>query len=88
MRKSILTALVAASSAMLWSCATSEQKTTEVKVSQNVEPRIGTAHCRWFHFAPGAMPFGLAKPGPSTNGHLGNKWGWEASGYDSVSYTL
>jgi predicted alpha-1,2-mannosidase len=47
-----------------------------------VEPRIGTAHCRYFHFAPGAMPFGMAKPGPSTNGHLGNKDGWEATGYD------
>ena len=47
-----------------------------------VEPRIGTAHCRYFHFAPGALPFGMAKPGPSTNGHLGNKDGWEATGYD------
>lgn len=26
--------------------------------------------------------FGMAKPGPSTNGHLGNRSGWEASGYD------
>jgi len=51
-------------------------------VSRYVEPRIGTAHCRWFHFAPGALPFGLAKPGPSTNGHLGNASGWEATGYD------
>lgn len=51
-------------------------------VSQYVEPRIGTAHCRWFHIAPGALPFGMAKPGPSTNGHLGNAQGWEASGYD------
>ena len=47
-----------------------------------VEPRIGTAHCRYFHFAPGALPFGMAKPGPSTNGHLGNKDGWQATGYD------
>ena len=47
-----------------------------------VEPRIGTAHCRYFHFAPGALPYGMAKPGPSTNGHLGNKDGWEATGYD------
>lgn len=51
-------------------------------VSQYVEPRIGTAHCRWFHIAPGALPFGMAKPGPSTNSHLGNAQGWEASGYD------
>ena len=47
-----------------------------------VEPRIGTAHCRYFHFAPGSLPFGMAKPGPSTNGHLGNRSGWEATGYD------
>lgn len=47
-----------------------------------VEPRIGTAHCRSFHFAPGAMPFGMAKPGPSTNGSLGNADGWQATGYD------
>ncbi len=47
-----------------------------------VDPRIGSAHCRWFFFAPGAMPFGLAKPGPSTDGHYGNKSGWEAVGYD------
>src|SRR5690554_6877158 len=43
---------------------------------------IGTAHARYFHFAPGAMPFGMAKPGPSTNGSLGNKSGWEATGDD------
>ncbi len=51
-------------------------------LSQYVEPRIGTAHCRWFHFAPGALPFGLAKPAPATNASLGNKYGWEATGYD------
>ncbi|WP_346318051.1 GH92 family glycosyl hydrolase [Chitinophaga sp. YIM B06452] len=49
---------------------------------QYVDPLIGTAHCRWFHFAPGASPFGMAKPGPSTNGHYGNPNGWEAVGYD------
>ena len=49
---------------------------------QYVEPRIGTAHCRWFHFAPGSLPFGLAKPAAATNGSVGNKWGWEATGYD------
>lgn len=45
-------------------------------------PLIGTAHCRWFHFAPGALPFGLAKPASATNASLGNKGGWEATGYD------
>lgn len=47
-----------------------------------VDPLIGTAHCRWFHVAPGALPFGMAKPGPSTDGHRGNFSGWEAVGYD------
>lgn len=57
-------------------------------VVRYVEPRIGTAHCRWFHFAPGALPFGMAKPGPSTNGSLGNKSGWEATGYDFRDNTI
>ena len=80
-KKKIIPALAFA----LWSCmACAPQPTpnTEENLSQYVEPRIGTAHCRWFHFAPGALPFGLAKPGPSTNGSLGNKGGWEATGYD------
>jgi predicted alpha-1,2-mannosidase len=49
---------------------------------QYVDPLIGTAHCRWFHFTPGAVPFGMAKPAPSTNGSYGNPSGWEATGYD------
>lgn len=55
---------------------------SEQDLTQYVDPLIGTAHCRWFHFAPGAMPFGMAKPGPTTNAHLGSKSGWEASGFD------
>lgn len=68
----------------LHSCSSAEKASSidVEKVSAYVSPVIGTAHCRWFHFAPGAMPFGLAKPGPSTNGSLGNKSGWEATGYD------
>lgn len=50
---------------------------------QYVDPLIGTAHCRWFHFTPGAVPFGMAKPAPSTNGSYGNASGWEATGYDN-----
>lgn len=65
-----------------WACSSPKEVHQEEELSQYVEPRIGTAHCRWFHFAPGAMPFGMAKPGPSTNGHVGNKSGWEATGYD------
>ncbi|WP_455635881.1 GH92 family glycosyl hydrolase [Parabacteroides sp.] len=64
------------------SCVTQGKKVRQEALAQYVEPRIGTAHCRWFHFTPGAMPFGMAKPAPSTNGHIGNKSGWEATGYD------
>lgn len=64
------------------SCVTQGKKALQEELSQYVEPRIGTAHCRWFHFTPGAMPFGMGKPAPSTNGHIGNKSGWEATGYD------
>jgi len=52
------------------------------KLSDYVDPNIGTAHSRWFFYTPASAPFGMAKLGPSTNGHLGNKQGWEATGYD------
>ena len=82
-KKLIYLFLTAGLTASLLSCATSSGTQSEKEsLTQYVEPRIGTAHCRWFHFAPGAMPFGMAKPGPSTNGHLGNASGWEATGYD------
>ena len=68
--------------AFFTSCVTQGKKALQEELSQYVEPRIGTAHCRWFHFTPGAVPFGMAKPAPSTNGHIGNKSGWEATGYD------
>jgi predicted alpha-1,2-mannosidase len=48
-----------------------------------VDPNIGTAHCRWFFYTPAAVPGGMAKLAPSTNGHYGNPTGWEAVGYDS-----
>lgn len=50
---------------------------------ESVDPRIGTAHSRWFFFTPGAMPFGMARPGPCTDAHYGNKDGWQAVGYDA-----
>ena len=74
--KRIILLLLASSSLFLLKAQTSKSLT------QYVEPRIGTAHCRAFHFAPGSMPFGMAKPGPSTNGSLGNADGWQATGYD------
>tara|TARA_R110000868_G_scaffold76774_5_gene220525 strand:- start:11277 stop:13679 length:2403 start_codon:yes stop_codon:yes gene_type:complete len=51
--------------------------------SKYVDPNIGTAHSRWFFYTPAALPFGMAKLAPSTNGSYGNKSGWEAVGYDS-----
>lgn len=55
----------------------------EESAIEYVDPTIGTTHCRWFFFTPGAMPFGMAKPGPCTDAHYGNNSGWEAVGYDS-----
>jgi predicted alpha-1,2-mannosidase len=54
----------------------------KIEPIQCVDAGIGTAHSRWFFYTPGAVPFGMAKPGPSTDAHLGNKSGWEAVGYD------
>lgn len=48
-----------------------------------VDPNIGTAHSRWFFYTPAAVPDGMAKLAPSTNGHYGNAQGWEAVGYDT-----
>ena len=50
------------------------------KPIEYVDPNIGTAHCRFY--TPGAVPFGMAKPAPSTDAHLGNPGGWQAVGYD------
>lgn len=56
---------------------------SQENVLQYVEPNIGTAHSRWFFYTPAAVPHGMAKLAPSTNGHYGNASGWEAVGYDS-----
>lgn len=68
----------------LTACSTKGQTgtTEQESLTQYVDPLIGTAHCRWFHFTPGALPFGLAKPASATNASAGNKSGWEATGYD------
>lgn len=57
--------------------------TAQESLTDYVDPRIGTAHSRWFFFTPAAVPFGMAKLAPTTDGHLGNPNGWEAVGYDS-----
>ena len=60
-----------------------QEALVEENYIQYVDPNIGTAHSRWFFYTPAAMPFGMAKLAPSTNGSYGNKSGWEAVGYDS-----
>lgn len=52
-------------------------------VFKYVDPKLGTAHSRWFFYTPAAVPYGMAKLAPSTNGHYGNPSGWEAVGYDT-----
>ena len=56
---------------------------TAQKLLRYVDPDIGTAHSRWFFYTPAAVPYGMAKLAPSTNGHYGNPSGWEAVGYDT-----
>lgn len=81
--RSCLILFIALSGLSLSSCKSGNDKgSISDDFTQYVDPLIGTAHCRWFHVAPGANPFGMAKPGPSTDGHLGNPGGWEAVGYD------
>ncbi|WP_420148537.1 GH92 family glycosyl hydrolase [Spirosoma sp.] len=64
--------------ALLTSCAVKRPN-----VLRYVDPNIGTAHSRWFFYTPAAVPHGMAKLAPSTNGHYGNDQGWEAVGYDT-----
>jgi predicted alpha-1,2-mannosidase len=63
---------------VLGSCGVQRQS-----VLKYVDPNIGTAHSRWFFYTPAAVPYGMAKLSPSTNGHYGNPSGWEAVGYDT-----
>ena len=69
---------VAVLALMLTGCSVKREN-----VSRYVDPNIGTAHSRWFFYTPAAMPYGMAKLAPSTNGHYGNPSGWEAVGYDT-----
>ena len=79
--KNILVQFCVITAAFLFYNTASSQQSAK-KLSDYVNPNIGTAHSRWFFYTPGATPFGLAKLGPSTNAHLGNAQGWEATGYD------
>lgn len=53
-----------------------------------VNPNIGVTHSRWFFYTPAALPFGMAKLAPSTDGTYGNHWGWEAVGYQDDHRTI
>jgi predicted alpha-1,2-mannosidase len=69
--------------AALVSVTSAPCKAQQQNVLQYVDPNIGTAHSRWFFYTPAAVPYGMAKLAPSTNGHYGNASGWEAVGYDT-----
>lgn len=75
--KTILKSYVLLLATLLASCHLIAQN-----VVKYVDPNIGTAHSRWFFYTPAAVPYGMAKLAPSTNGHYGNPSGWEAVGYD------
>lgn len=53
-----------------------------------VNPNLGVTHSRWFFYTPAALPFGMAKLGPSTDGSYGNASGWEAVGYQDDHRTI
>ncbi|MBZ4042338.1 GH92 family glycosyl hydrolase [Flavobacterium hibisci] len=80
MKKNVVRFWIISAICLVSNTVTSQK--SDKKLSDYVKPNIGTAHSRWFFYTPAAMPFGLAKLGPSTNAHLGNKDGWEATGYD------
>src|SRR5690606_4955042 len=80
MKKNNLYILFIAFSILITSCA--GEQNTVVKLSDYVNPNIGSVHSRWFFYTPAAVPFGMAKLGPSTNGSYGNANGWEAVGYE------
>lgn len=78
--------LIFSAAACFGICACSQHggpRQSEKSLSEWVDPGIGTAHSRWFFYTPAAVPFGMAKPAPSTDGHLGNPGGWQAVGYDA-----
>lgn len=66
------------------SCTNANNKAENVQEdwTRYVNPNIGTTHSRWFFYTPAAVPFGMAKLAPSTNGSYGNQSGWEAVGYE------
>ena len=67
------------------SCSYAQQKQ---HLTQYVNPNIGSVHSRYFFYTPAAVPFGMAKLAPSTDGSYGNRSGWEAVGYDDRHHSI
>jgi len=63
---------------MFISCAPKKQLHDWTKY---VDPQIGSVHGRWFFYTPAAVPFGMAKLAPHTNGY-GSQGSWGPCGYD------
>ncbi|NDV70160.1 GH92 family glycosyl hydrolase [Dysgonomonas sp. 25] len=74
--------LVILSACLLFVTSCNEEEKKGERLSDYVNPNIGTIHSRWFFYTPAAVPFGMAKLGASTNGTYGNEQGWEAVGYE------
>jgi len=66
-------------------CSYAQQKQ---HLTQYVKPNIGSVHSRYFFYTPAAVPFGMAKLAPSTDGSYGNRSGWEAVGYDDRHHSI
>ncbi len=71
-------------------CKPAQSLTPDSKtdLTRFVNPNIGSNHSRWFFYTPAAMPFGMAKLAPSTNGSYGNQSGWEAVGYEDAHNSI
>jgi len=70
----------------LSACSTDKQKQQQKQaplqdLTKYVNPQIGSVHCRWFFYTPGAVPFGMVKLAPQTNGY-GSIGSWGPTGYD------
>ncbi len=73
--------LLVLSLTMLFSCMQKPLPQKEFNAVQYVDPQIGSVHGRWFFYTPAALPFGMAKLAPHTNGYesIGS---WLPGGYD------
>ncbi|GBU06859.1 hypothetical protein AwDysgo_01900 [Bacteroidales bacterium] len=69
-------------------CSTTVYAQERKTLRDYVNPNIGTTHSRWFFYTPAALPFGMAKLSPSTNGSYANEQGWEAVGYEDIHTSI